>query len=124
MAKAKGDNSMPGKARHSETCLAMGRSSLDDMVKAKLLEPECPFSVKLSDTDTAGRHPWPQSNLACVSGEEVRRETDARPEARTWGKAAYSGHKDTKRAPKPSMSTAHGTRDSLKGESLMGTEAP
>ena len=40
-------------------------------------------------------------------------------------RTACNGPKDTKRAPKPIYtSNTRKTRDSLKGESLMGTESP
>ena len=42
-AKAKGESSMSGKARRSETTKRPARRDPDGMVKAVLLEPKCPY---------------------------------------------------------------------------------
>lgn len=52
-AKAKGDNSMFGKAGSDETTKSLAGRDPDGMVKARLLEPKCPLCIS-TGLDTVG----------------------------------------------------------------------
>jgi hypothetical protein len=91
MAKAGGDNSMSEKAGCSEAAKLHARRGPDGMVKAELLEPQCPCS-KPGLVGNGGCNPTsPEPSVlfarrACTPGEQV----------------VYNDPKDTDKAPKPS----------------------
>jgi hypothetical protein len=53
-AKAKGDKSIPGKARRVKATKTRAGRGPDEMVKAELLEPKCPL-CKHASTDTVDK---------------------------------------------------------------------
>ena len=89
--KVKGEISMSGKPRYRETIKRYAWRDLDDMVKARLLEPKYP-RCKPPTLDT-------MVNIQCFLNIE-----DAQPSMDTLqgSRATISSHKGTKWAPKPS----------------------
>jgi len=106
---------MSGKPRCSEIAEGQARRDPDGMVKAGLLEPQRPFCKGLGLGTAIVTQGFPDDLGS--RGSEMNMLQGSRP--------ACSGGKGANEAPKPScLSTMHGTRDSLTGASLKGTETP
>jgi hypothetical protein len=100
-AKAGGENSMWGKVGCSEAAKRHAGRGPDGMVKAELLEPQCPF-CKPFRSDTADEiRCFPELPGRFSLGQKVRRNP-RRAEHAPGSRVTTSDRKDTNEAPKPS----------------------
>jgi hypothetical protein len=99
-AKARGENSMSEKARCSKAAKLHAGRDPDGMVKAKLLEPQCP-SCKGIRLEMADEIQLPSNRRMKESRRKMSGEL-LTPDPRTpREQVASSDMKDTNRAPKP-----------------------
>jgi len=110
-AKAKGDTSMCGKARCSETTKRYARRDPDGRVKAVLLEPKCPNCKglrlgKVVDAQVLRDHDGPRPSIANTPrGSWV---AICNPKDTKWAPRAVLNVKHARKAGSPKERKLHG----------------